>query len=225
MPAERVPAAVPPMIGMRQRLWKAIGEALFGDPDQAAAREEEARVGAQAVAPTWCGCFGKTGAGKTAIVAALYGRSARRSRRRVRALYAHRNVLRSAAGGAAAALSRYSRPRQGRLRPGPRYRVVRRPRIFLLVVMQVNNPVQEAVLSVARAARRRHGEWPLVVAQTGLHRLTRAGTGHPQPYPYTGSEGDVSDPKIPHGLGKRSPISASCSPAFPDRRRVLYPST
>ena len=187
------------MIGMRQRLWKAIGEALFGDPDQAAAREEEARIGAQAVAPVvWL--LGKTGAGKTAIVAALTGDP----RAEVAAGFAP--CTRTATFydlPPEAPLLRFLDTRglgEAGYDPAQDIAWCEGRAHLLLVVMQVDDPVQEAVLSVARAARRRHSEWPLVVAQTGLHRLYPAGTGHPEPYPYTGSEGDVSDPKIPHGL-------------------------
>ena len=55
--------------------------------------------------------------------------------------------------------------------------------------MQVSDPVQHVVLRRLQQARRRHPEWPVVVAQTGLHRLYPVGMGHPQPYPYTGGAG------------------------------------
>src|ERR1700694_6269738 len=57
---------------MLDRLWKAIGNALFGDGRETAVREKDARMRAQATAPVvWL--LGKTGAGKTAIIAALTG--------------------------------------------------------------------------------------------------------------------------------------------------------
>jgi len=55
---------------------------------------------------------------------------------------------------------------------------------LLLAVMKVADPRQEAVIEVLRAARRRHPEWPLVIAQTGLHELYPPGLEHQQPYPY-----------------------------------------
>ena len=54
---------------------------------------------------------------------------------------------------------------------------------LVLVVMQVSDPVQHVVLQALQQARRRHPEWPVVVAQTGLHRLYPAGMGHPIPIP------------------------------------------
>src|ERR1700690_2189933 len=59
-------------MGLLDRLWKAISEVLFGETDGSGASTEDARKRAQAIAPVvWL--LGKTGAGKTAIVAALTG--------------------------------------------------------------------------------------------------------------------------------------------------------
>ena len=66
--------------------------------------------------------------------------------------------------------------------------------------MQVDDPAQVSVVSVVREARRRHPEWPLVVAQTGLHRLYSPGARHPDSYPYTGGTEDVTNPEIVHAL-------------------------
>ncbi len=55
---------------------------------------------------------------------------------------------------------------------------------LLLAVMKVADPRQEAVIDVLRAVRRRHPEWPLVIAQTGLHELYPSGHEHLTPYPY-----------------------------------------
>src|SRR6185295_701126 len=58
------------MIGAVDRLWSAINEAMFGGARRAAGVADEARRRAQAVAPVvWL--IGKTGAGKTSIIAAL----------------------------------------------------------------------------------------------------------------------------------------------------------
>src|SRR5207237_6954928 len=71
---------------------------------------------------------------------------------------------------------------------------------LLLVVMQVSDPLQERVLRVLRAARARHPDWPVVVAQTGLHRLYPAGARHPDAYPFTGGPEDLTNPTLPHAL-------------------------
>ena len=55
---------------------------------------------------------------------------------------------------------------------------------LLLAVMGAGDPDQDAVLDVVRAVRRRHPEWPLVIAQTTLHALYLPDFEHPQPYPF-----------------------------------------
>ena len=55
---------------------------------------------------------------------------------------------------------------------------------LLLGVMKAFDSHQEAVLAVLRAVRRRHPEWPLIVAQTGLHEAYPFEAGHPLPYPF-----------------------------------------
>lgn len=71
---------------------------------------------------------------------------------------------------------------------------------LVLVAMQVADPVQNTVLRALKQARRRHPDWPVVVAQTGLHRLYPAGIGHPKPYPYTGGSEDETHASVPHAL-------------------------
>jgi uncharacterized protein (DUF697 family) len=66
--------------------------------------------------------------------------------------------------------------------------------------MQVSDPTQQAVSLALQEARRRHPDWPVVVAQTGLHRLYPAGMRHPLPYPYTGGPEDEAQPLLPHPL-------------------------
>src|SRR5215218_2949953 len=66
--------------------------------------------------------------------------------------------------------------------------------------MQVSEPVQDAVLRPLKQARRHHPDWPMVVAQTGLHRLYPPGMGHPNPYGYTGGPEDEMQAGLPHAL-------------------------
>src|SRR5215475_2914743 len=59
-------------LGFLDQLWKAISEVQFKHPSESSTTPEDARTLAQATAPVvWL--LGKTGAGKTAIVAALTG--------------------------------------------------------------------------------------------------------------------------------------------------------
>src|SRR5262249_28621049 len=69
---------------------------------------------------------------------------------------------------------------------------------LVLVAMQAADPVQDTVVRTLLEARRRHADWPVVVAQTGLHRLYPAGAGHPEQYPF-GPDGEP-DAAVPPAL-------------------------
>ena len=55
---------------------------------------------------------------------------------------------------------------------------------LLLAVMKATDIRQEAVFEVLRTVRRRHPEWPVLIAQTGLHEAYPPGSEHILPYPY-----------------------------------------
>lgn len=55
---------------------------------------------------------------------------------------------------------------------------------LLVAVMRVSDPGQQAVMDVLHAVRKRHPEWPVVIAQTCLHQCYGPGWEHPAPYPY-----------------------------------------
>jgi uncharacterized protein (DUF697 family) len=55
---------------------------------------------------------------------------------------------------------------------------------LMIAVMKALDPQQDAVKEASKAARRRHPEWPIIVAQTSLHEAYAPGQGHPLPYPF-----------------------------------------
>jgi uncharacterized protein (DUF697 family) len=183
-------------VGILDRLWNAIGDIQFADIPGVS---EDARKRAQAVAPVvWL--LGKTGAGKTAIVAALTGDP-----------YAEvgegfEPCTRTAAFydvPPEVPLLRFLDTRglgEADYDPANDIAWCEGQSHLLLVVMQVADPVQHTVLSVLREARRRHPDWPVVIAQTGLHRLYPFGAGHSKPYPYTGGSADETHAALPHAL-------------------------
>jgi hypothetical protein len=186
-------------VGLLDRLWSAISETLFDDMRAPGSGIEDARRRAQAMAPVvWL--LGKTGAGKTAIVAALTGDP------RAEIGQGFEPCTRAAAFydvPPEAPLLRFLDTRGlGEVQYDAANDITwsEERSHLVLVVMQVADPLQHAVLDVLQQARRRHPEWPVVVAQTGLHRLYPVGMGHPQPYPYTGGSSDETDPALPHGL-------------------------
>lgn len=73
---------------------------------------------------------------------------------------------------------------------------------ILLCVLRLSDPAQEEVLRCLRQIRRRHPSWPLVVAQTGLHDLYPKNRNHPESYFYTGGEGDLCHPEAPAALAQ-----------------------
>ena len=186
-------------MGFLDRLWKAIGEVQSGGMPGPGAGPEDARKRAQSIAPVvWL--LGKTGAGKTAIVAALTGDP------RAEIGEGFAPCTRTAAFydvPPEVPLLRFLDTRglgEADYDPANDIAWCEGQSHLLLIVMQAADPVQHAVLRVLRQARRRHSDWPVVVAQTGLHRLYAAGMPHPDPYPYTGSSEDETHARLPHAL-------------------------
>jgi uncharacterized protein (DUF697 family) len=186
-------------LGFLDQLWKAISEVQFGHAPESHATPGDTRKLAQATAPVvWL--LGKTGAGKTAIVAALTGDP------RAEVGEGFKSCTRASAF--------YDMPPEAPLLRFLDTRGLGEPDYdpsndiawcegqshLLLVVMQVADPAQHAVLRVLREARRHHPGWPVVAAQTGLHRLYPSGMRHPEPYPYTGEPEDETRAELPHSL-------------------------
>ena len=180
------------------RLWKATSGVLFGehgvpgDPNNVRQRAQDA-------APVvWL--LGKTGAGKTAIISALTGDT------RAEVGEGFAPCTRTAAFydvPAQVPLLRFLDTRglgEAAYDPAKDIAWCEGQSHLLLAVMQVSDPSQDATVRVLQMARRRHPDWPLVIAQTGLHRLYSSGTGHPDPYPYSGGSEDLFNSAIPHGL-------------------------
>jgi uncharacterized protein (DUF697 family) len=183
-------------VGLLDRLWKAISEMLF---TSASVGGETTRERAQANALiVWL--LGKTGAGKTAIVAALTGDP--------------RAVVGQGFEPCTRTAAFYNVPPEAPLLrfldtrglgevdydPTTDMSWCEAQSHLVFVVMQVSDPMQHETLRALQAARRRHPDWPLVVAQTGLHRLYSAGMQHPIPYPYSGAPDDETQSSVPHAL-------------------------
>src|ERR1700693_6037751 len=148
-------------MGLLDRLWTAISEVLFGDISGARASKEDAHKRAQAVAPVvWL--LGKTGAGKTAIVAALTGDQ------RAEVGEGFEPCTRTTAFydlPPEAPLLRFLDTRglgEADYDPAADIALCEGQSHLLLVVMQVADPVQNTILRVLRQARRRHPD-PVVV--------------------------------------------------------------
>jgi len=151
-------------LGFLDRLWKSISEALFPAADGSGASGMiNARERAQSNAlVVWL--LGKTGAGKTAIVAALTGDP------RAVVGQGFEPCTRTAATydvPPEAPLLRFLDTRGlGEVNYDPANDMAwcEEQSHLLLVVMQVPDPAQETVLRALQSARRRHPDWPLIVA-------------------------------------------------------------
>ena len=73
---------------------------------------------------------------------------------------------------------------------------------LILAVAKGLDLEQQAVLDVLAAVKRRHPEWPVVVAQTSLHEGYPAGQGHEVPYPFAAAIGasDAVSPALVRAL-------------------------
>jgi uncharacterized protein (DUF697 family) len=194
------PSRLREIVGLLDRLWRAISETLFGGVSgQGAEGSENARERAQANAlVVWL--MGKTGAGKTAIVSALTGDP------RAEVGQGFEPCTRTAAFynvPPEAPLLRFLDTRglgEPDYDPTDDMSWCEQQSHLLLVVMQVSDAAQRGVLKALKAVRGRHPDWPVVVAQTGLHRLYPTGIPHPMPYPYLGGADDESLAAVPRAL-------------------------
>ena len=70
---------------------------------------------------------------------------------------------------------------------------------LILGVMKVADIRQDQIFGVLRAVRQRHPEWPVLIAQTGLHELYPRGDEHRLPYPY---DQKPLPPQVPNDLAR-----------------------
>ncbi len=163
------------LCGMLHRLnalWSAVEDALF---TRAAGPPPEAQ------APViWL--LGKTQAGKTAIIQALTGDSRAEIGRGFAPCTRTARLYDVPEG---APILRFLDTRglgEARYDPAEDIRFAESQAHLVLAVMQAGDPDQAALAAVLAEVRRRHPEWPVVAAQTGLHRLYPAGQAHAEPW-------------------------------------------
>ncbi len=96
---------------------------------------------------------------------------------------------------------------------------------LMLAVMKALDPQQVAVVETVKEARKRHPEWPLIVAQTTLHEAYAPGQGHPQKYPYGAPGRDLtSEAAIPADLVRSLDYQRSLFKGLPGNGlRVFVP--
>jgi uncharacterized protein (DUF697 family) len=90
---------------------------------------------------------------------------------------------------------------------------------LLLAVMKALDPQQDGVLEAVRAARTRHPEWPVIVAQTTLHEAYRPGACHLEPYPFGDEDRETA---LPLDLMRSLSHQRSLFSRLPGRGPVLF---
>lgn len=70
----------------------------------------------------------------------------------------------------------------------------------IFAVMRVADPAQDCVVEIVRAARRQHANWPVIVAQTALHERYPVGMRHPDDDGFSGTDKDDVSTAIPREL-------------------------
>jgi len=202
--------------------WRSIGDSAT-EGDEGAAQRLRAR--AAATAPViWL--IGKTGSGKTSILAAVTGDSRAEIGSGFKPCTATARIYDWPAD---APILRFLDTRglgEPGYDPAPDIAIAETQSHVLLVCMAVDDPNQQEVVTAVTRVRRSHREWPVIVAQTQLHRLYPAGAGHPATYPYRGDardDGEHSDaefgatvpPDVRRGLRRQRELLAALPGAPP----------
>lgn len=72
---------------------------------------------------------------------------------------------------------------------------------LVMAVMRISDRDQSSLIDALHMIRKRHRDWPILVVQTGLHDLYEGvGADHPIEYPYAGDVSDCENPAIPRAL-------------------------
>ena len=90
---------------------------------------------------------------------------------------------------------------------------------LILAVVKALDAEQSAVIDAVRAARARHPEWPVVVAQTSLHEGYSRGQGHVLPYPF---DGDDAAGAAPEPLARALDRQRSLFEGMPGRGAIRF---
>jgi uncharacterized protein (DUF697 family) len=90
---------------------------------------------------------------------------------------------------------------------------------LMLAVVKAMDAEQGAVAETVRAARERHPDWPVVVAQTTLHEGYATEEGHMQPYPFASEAAAMA---APEALRRALAYQRSLFEGLPGRGAVRF---
>lgn len=92
----------------------------------------------------------------------------------------------------------------------------------VLVTMRAMDTDQQAIFEALSKVRRRHPDWPIVIAQTTLHDAYEPGAGHIQPYPFDPSAPPDVIEKIPSDLMRALAHQRAVFDKLPGRGPLLF---
>ena len=203
--------------GALTRSWGSVREALLAPQGAAPSDEKVASLASQAAPVIWL--LGKVQSGKTSIVRALTEATA------AEVGLGYKPCTRTAE------IFDF-RPRPPAIRfldtrglgekgydPTEDIALHQSQSHLVIAVMKALDPQQDAVLEATKAARKRHPDWPVIVAQTSLHEAYAPGGGHRQPYPFgSASEEAALPPALSRGLNYQRSLFAT----LPGNGAVLF---
>jgi predicted GTPase len=174
---------------LEDQLWRPIRDALF-PPVPGAPQDDAVRAKALQTAPIiWL--LGKTGAGKTSIIKELTGADRAKIGEGFSPCTRTASVFDFPDG---APLVRFLDTRgleEAGYDASEDVAFCANQAHFILVALRAMDPDQWSVVKVVRAARLRHPDWPVVVAQTALHQGYPLKANHAVPYPFASSDDSI----------------------------------
>jgi uncharacterized protein (DUF697 family)/predicted GTPase len=203
--------------GALARSWKSIHDAVLAPEAVPTSDEAVAALASQAAPVIWL--LGKVQSGKSSIVRALTGAQA------VEIGLGYKPCTNTAAifdFPAEAPAIRFLDTRglgERGYDPSEDIAFHETQAHLMLAVVRALDPQQNSVLEAVKAARIRHPEWPVIVAQTTLHEAYRPGEGHIEPYPF----GDESrEAALPPDLARSLSYQRSLFSRLPGSGPILF---
>ena len=92
----------------------------------------------------------------------------------------------------------------------------------ILAVVRADDTHVGEIVAVAKQARAKHPDWPVIVAQTTLHNLYPKNTAHLQPYPFTGTDADFDLTGVPRPLLRALATQRGAFAGLPGKGRVMF---
>lgn len=188
--------------GSESSLWGRLGRKLFDStPDGGAGTAANAagKNGVPGVPVLWL--LGKTGSGKSSIIAALTGSEHAAVGEGFRPCTRHSRLYDFPASSPVLQFLDTRGLGEPDYDPAEDIARCEATSHALLVITGVDDPDRSSVVRLVRQVRKRRRDWPVIVVETQLHRMLTGGADcHPRPDPFTGGAEDLENPAIPQPL-------------------------